>query len=293
MDARLVAELHAARSTAERACRRTLRSGHAAEDCVSEAIAHALSDPSRLDGVSNVAGWLVTVSRRRAIDALRDEMRVRRSQESLLAATCHVTTDPADDVADRHEAAWLVASASSSMPPTTWSVMELRSEGASVNDVASSLGLTVRSVESHLLRARRYFKQLLVAAGSAIVFLRRAAARAPVAVSLAAATIVLCLPPGRFASPAPALAMTPQPVVQRAVVVTAHPAKVVRARSGASLARPAAMSGIHTGRRPTQVVANTPVVTVTKEDRGGTTAPVAGTLKCVSEFRIEIRYIGC
>ena len=291
MDGRLIAELHAARPAAERVCRRVLGSTAAAEDCVSEAVTHALCDPTRLDGVGNIAGWLVTVSRRRALDALRDEARRRRSQESSFATSCHVTGDPADDVADRHEAAWLVASASCSMPSTTWSVMTMRSSGASVHDVADSLGLTARSVESHLLRARRYLKQLLVAAGASVVWLRRLASRAPAAVSLAGLSVVLCLQPSTTpVGEAPDVAMRPQPVVTQAVAIRVDVGRPARVASGMRQVR---MQGRSSPVRQGAVIADAGGVTVTEKDRGGADDPVGGTLKCVHELQVTVEHIGC
>jgi RNA polymerase sigma-70 factor (ECF subfamily) len=290
LDLRLVADLHAARPAAERVCKRLLGSGHSAEDCVSEAIAMALADPSRLDGVENVAGWLVTVSRRRAVDALRREERIRRSHENMLATTCHVDADPAEEVADRDEAAWLVASASASMPATTWSVMSMRSSGASVHDVADSLGLTSRSVESHLLRARRYLKGLLVAAGAAVACLRKVALRAPVAVSLAGLSVVLCLQP-RTQALVPVTTPEQLPEVTRAV---AAPRPHLVSRQRAVEAAPVAVRRQPPPTtKPDKVVADGGVVTVTEKDRGGADDPVGGTLKCINEFRIDPPHIGC
>jgi RNA polymerase sigma-70 factor, ECF subfamily len=73
-----------------------------AEDCAQEALAHALERWPR-DGVpANPGGWLMTVARNRAIDALRRASVERRKLQELavLSAPQEERTDPGEDIVD-------------------------------------------------------------------------------------------------------------------------------------------------------------------------------------------------
>jgi RNA polymerase sigma factor (sigma-70 family) len=130
-----------------------------AEDCVHEALVELLEvdDPT---AVRTPAGWVATVSRRRLIDQVR-----RRSRERVAGQrqpTAIAPADPADLVADRDLARWLVESMAE-LPVTTQEVCAAIGEGKSEAEVALELGLTARAVESHLTRARRRLRKLRIA----------------------------------------------------------------------------------------------------------------------------------
>lgn len=130
-----------------------------AEDCVHEALVELLEvdDPA---SVRAPAGWVATVSRRRLIDQLRRRSRERVAGQREPSAIA--PADPADLVADRDLARWLVRSMAD-LPPTTRDVCAAIGAGKSEAEVAAELGLTARAVESHLTRARRRLRKLRIA----------------------------------------------------------------------------------------------------------------------------------
>ena len=134
-------------------CRNVAGSHEDAEAFVQEALVAALD--SDLESISDLEGWVVTVARRRAIDAAR-----RRSAcRSALVRVAHRESREAEDVAERvaarDEAAWL-ASRLDELPATTVAVVRTLASGRSIGETADELGMSYRSVESHLTRARRW-----------------------------------------------------------------------------------------------------------------------------------------
>jgi hypothetical protein len=100
------------------------------------------------------------VSRRRLVDQVRRRSRERVAGQREPAAIA--PADPADLVADRDLARWLVRSMAE-LPVTTQEVCAAIGEGKSEAQVALELGLTARAVESHLTRARRRLRKLRIA----------------------------------------------------------------------------------------------------------------------------------
>jgi RNA polymerase sigma factor (sigma-70 family) len=155
-----VDEFDSVRAHALRLCLAAGATVEEAEDCVHEALVELLevADPA---SVRTPAGWVATVSRRRLIDLVR-----RRCRERLAGRREHAAAiapvDPADLVAERDLARWLVRSMAE-LPPTTRDVCAAIGEGKSEAEVAQALGLTARAVESHLTRARRRLRKLRIA----------------------------------------------------------------------------------------------------------------------------------
>lgn len=104
--------------------------------------------------VSNVRAWLTAVVRRRHIDTVRRQSCERLSMARVHAWNDVAAVDPQDRVADVSHAAWLVTLIDT-LPKTTQAVCRAVARGEAVAHFAVVLGLTVRSVESHLTRARR------------------------------------------------------------------------------------------------------------------------------------------
>jgi hypothetical protein len=123
--------------------------------------------------------------------------------------------DPAEVVADRDQAHWLVASLKG-LPKTTQEICWAVGRGMSRDEVAEDFGLTARSVESHLTRARRLIRGLRIVVLVPVVtvvdrVLRRwpglpevAAVAMPVAVCVA---VTMAPPPMAPTSP-PGLSVT-------------------------------------------------------------------------------------
>ncbi|GAA2783811.1 RNA polymerase sigma factor [Crossiella cryophila] len=133
-----------------------------AEDCVQDAVVDLLAGAHRTP-VERPEAWLTTVSRRRFVDQLR---RRRREQTALArsdAQTRITGSDPSEAIADRDQARWMAA-ALDELPSTTREVVQRAGAGLSHQQIAAELGLSARSVESHLTRARRLLRRLAAAA---------------------------------------------------------------------------------------------------------------------------------
>ena len=134
-----------------RVCEPILASRDDAEDCASEALLTAL-DGAGLSGVANAEAWLVTVAKRRAMDQLRRRVR-HRSRLASVVEDDHAP-DVAEGVADASEARWLRRHAAETLTPAARTVLDVVVDGGSVDDAAARLGITRRSAEAHLHRAR-------------------------------------------------------------------------------------------------------------------------------------------
>ncbi|MCK2236617.1 MULTISPECIES: RNA polymerase sigma factor [unclassified Crossiella] len=133
-----------------------------AEDCVQDAVVDLLAGAHRTP-VERPEAWLTTVSRRRFVDQLR---RRRREQTALArsdAQTRITGSDPSEAIADRDQARWMAA-ALDELPSTTREVVQRAGAGMPPEQIATELGLSARSVESHLTRARRLLRRLAAAA---------------------------------------------------------------------------------------------------------------------------------
>lgn len=137
-----------------RHCARVTGTREDAEDCVQDALVAALS--KRVGEIDDVEGWVATVSRRRAVDVVRHRAATKRA---LTRVGSDVDAgDVADDVAARAEANWL-AGRLGELPTTTAAVVRQLADGASLAEAAVELGLTYRSAESHVTRARRWARR--------------------------------------------------------------------------------------------------------------------------------------
>ncbi|MEU1940200.1 sigma-70 family RNA polymerase sigma factor [Streptomyces coeruleorubidus] len=178
--------------------RRRSMSPEDAEDAVHEAMLRAAERPD-LDE-ERLAAWLTTVTMRLCVDRYRQvnrEAEVRTSP--TLIAPGPVPVEEA--VCDRAEAKWL-AVRSGELPARQAEALRLKSEDLDVGQVAVRMGLSYRTVESLLARARRTLRQSLAATLGFALFLigwgrprgvgrAQAVAVASTAASLAVAGFVL------------------------------------------------------------------------------------------------------
>ncbi|MER7896573.1 sigma-70 family RNA polymerase sigma factor [Streptomyces sp. NPDC096046] len=178
--------------------RRRSMSAEDAEDAVHEAMLRAAERPD-LDE-ERLAAWLTTVTMRLCVDRYRQvnrEAEVRTSP--TLIAPGPVPVDEA--VCDRAEAKWL-AVRSGELPARQAEALRLKAEDLDVGQVAVRMGLSYRTVESLLARARRTLRQSLAATLGFALFLigwgrprgvgrAQAVAVASTAASLAVAGFVL------------------------------------------------------------------------------------------------------
>lgn len=203
MPAETPAELHAAderwrhmwshREQLLKVARRRSMSAEDAEDAVHEAMLRAAERPDLDD--ERLAAWLTTVTMRLCVDRYRQvnrEAEVRTSP--TLVAPGPVPVEEA--VCDRAEAKWL-AVRSGELPARQAEALRLKSQDLDVGQVAVRMGLSYRTVESLLARARRTLRQSLAATLGFALFLigwgrpRGGAKVQAVAVASTAATLAV------------------------------------------------------------------------------------------------------
>ncbi|MEV6962907.1 sigma-70 family RNA polymerase sigma factor [Streptomyces sp. NPDC051207] len=191
--------------------RRRSMSPEDAEDAVHEAMLRAAERPDLDD--ERLAAWLTTVTMRLCIDRYRQ---VNREAEVRTSPTlCAPGPVPVDEaVCDRAEARWL-AVRSGELPARQAEALRLKSQDLDVGQVAVRMGLSYRTVESLLARARRTLRNSLAGTlGIALFLIGRGRprtggkAQAAAAVSTAATLAVagFCLPyalDGSASGPAP------------------------------------------------------------------------------------------
>ncbi|WP_078971424.1 RNA polymerase sigma factor [Streptomyces chattanoogensis] len=140
-----------------RVARRRSMSVEDAEDAVHEAMVRALENPHVED--ERLGAWLTTVTMRLCVDRYRQ---VKREAEvgtrSML--TPHPIAPVDEAVCDRAEAKWL-ANRSGELPARQAEALWLKSEDLDVGQVARKMGLSYRTVESLLARARRTMRNSL------------------------------------------------------------------------------------------------------------------------------------
>jgi RNA polymerase sigma factor (sigma-70 family) len=169
--ARRWAIAEAERSTLVRIARRAGLTDLDAEDCVQEAILKVV--PRAGVDESRMAGLLVTVVRRRAIDIHRRAQAAARASKRLQAvAPCDADT-PDVLLCDRAEAEWS-ATVVEQLPAFQRQVLMARADGRSWNEIAHDLSTTVKAVESAVSRARASVRLALASTlGIAIALARR------------------------------------------------------------------------------------------------------------------------
>ncbi|MFI1168006.1 sigma-70 family RNA polymerase sigma factor [Streptomyces sp. NPDC020801] len=178
--------------------RRRSMSPEDAEDAVHEAMLRAAERPDLDD--DRLGAWLTTVTMRLCVDRYRQVNREAEVHGSpTLAALGPVPVEEA--VCDRAEARWL-AVRSGELPARQAEALWLKSEDLDVGQVAVRMGLSYRTVESLLARARRTLRASLAGTlGFALFLLGRGrpgaggkaqtAAVASAAATLAVAGLVL------------------------------------------------------------------------------------------------------
>ncbi|MER6473977.1 RNA polymerase sigma factor [Streptomyces collinus] len=147
--------------------RRRSMSQEDAEDAVHEAMLRAAERPHLDD--ERLGAWLTTVTMRLCVDRYRQVNReVEVGSRPTLVAPGPVPVEEA--VCDRAEAKWL-AVCSGELPARQAEALRLRSEDLDVSQVAVRMGLSYRTVESLLARARRTLRASLAATLGLVLFL--------------------------------------------------------------------------------------------------------------------------
>ncbi|TLQ42925.1 RNA polymerase sigma factor [Streptomyces marianii] len=140
-----------------RVARRRSMSPEDAEDAVHEAMLRAAENPHLDD--ERLGAWLTTVTMRLCVDRHRQVSREAEVNSSpRLVAPRPAPLD--EVVCDRAEARWL-AVRSGELPARQAEALRLKSEDLDVGEVAREMGLSYRTVESLLARARRTLRASL------------------------------------------------------------------------------------------------------------------------------------
>lgn len=284
---------------------------HDAEDCAHDALLAALDRPDLLDAASRPEGWITVVARRRAIDHIRRQKRTTALSHSFGDPDERLAPDLSDEIASRI-AAQALAEDIAELPAATQSVLRQLAAGGTTADAAHALGITKRSADSHLHRARRHLRDrwmsALAALTGAFALARRPARGA--AVALAATPVALLLavsqepqvpelrtqpasvPAVRDAAPAknehePAASKT----VAGAVMERTPAAKAERGPLSVAVAGPPSAPAT----REVASVAPAPdtSVTVTHTDDGEDTPPLEAIQRCLDELTVSATYVGC
>jgi RNA polymerase sigma factor (sigma-70 family) len=152
-------------------CRAAGAGKEEAEDCVQDAVVDMLTSRSAGAAVRRPEAWLTVVARRRLVDCIR---RRRAEQTALYQGLAWVAQiapeqDVAESVADRDLARRQVA-ALADLPPVTQEVCQATSAGLAVGQVAEEVGISTRSVEAHLTRARTFLRSLARSSGLVVIY---------------------------------------------------------------------------------------------------------------------------
>jgi RNA polymerase sigma factor (sigma-70 family) len=173
--------------------RRRSMSQEDAEDAVHEAMLRAAERPDLDD--ERLGAWLTTVTMRLCVDRYRQVNREAEvGSRPTLVAPGPVPVEEA--VCDRAEAKWL-AVRSGELPARQAEALRLKSEDLDVSQVAVRMGLSYRTVESLLARARRTLRASLAGTLGLVLFLvgrgrlRGGGKAQAVAVTSTAATLVV------------------------------------------------------------------------------------------------------
>lgn len=150
-----------------RVARRRSVSPEDAEDAVHEAMLRAAEQPHLDD--ERLGAWLTTVTMRLCVDRHRQ---VNREAQVRTSPRLHPPGPiPVDEaVCDQAEARWL-ARRSSELPARQAEALWLKSEDLDVGQVATKMGLSYRTVESLLARARRTLRNSLAATLGLVLWL--------------------------------------------------------------------------------------------------------------------------
>lgn len=126
-----------------------------AEDIAQETISRALA--RGLDAEVHLEAWSTVVARNLCIDEARQSVKARTIPDWMCEEAVH-RDERLELIEDFHHAESL-RSHVDRLPERQRSVLAAVADGASVQEIAVRAGASVRSVESHLLRARRSLRR--------------------------------------------------------------------------------------------------------------------------------------
>jgi RNA polymerase sigma-70 factor, ECF subfamily len=133
----------------------------AAEDLVQDVFLTLWRDRSRLDGASSPRAYLFRAVRNRALNQLRDS-RARRRIDEQLAVPGELSVAPDTGAADVARIRAALNDAVAALPARARLIFELsRYHGLTYREIAASLGISVKTVETQMGRALRVLRERL------------------------------------------------------------------------------------------------------------------------------------
>ena len=281
-------------------CERVLNSREEAEDCASEALLAVLTAGGLDNNVRNEQAWLVQIAKRRAIDAVRREIRDRRRTVRLAAQANLGSDDVTEAVLDQAEARWLSRMAAEILPPLSAAVLDTVADGYSVGEAAAQLGMTKRAAESHLHRARTALRAAWAATLSLVGWFVSGLRRNAPAVSgtLLAAALAVLGSPLLHPPTGPHLSQPEVPVLTMPLEVRVPAETPTRLAATTDARLVPASQRVHlpaSTASPRTTRVSTPVVGIrlTREQRPSPDDPVGSLLWCAQHVEVSWQRVGC
>jgi RNA polymerase sigma-70 factor (ECF subfamily) len=143
---------------------RLVRNESAAEEIVNEVFLQAWRKADRFEGKSQVATWLLSIARFKAMTALR-----QRSDMPLDQEVASAIEDPADTPATmvaKKERSEIVQSCMAKLAPHHREVINLiYYQGNKIEEVARAIGAPINTIKTRMHHARHQMAKLLANAG--------------------------------------------------------------------------------------------------------------------------------
>ena len=151
----------------ETVIRARLADREAAEDVLQEVATAAISQPSRPTDPSKVAPWLYRVALRQVINHHRATGRNRRLLESAVAAghgaEASRDLEPGEQLVRQEESKSLAEGLQRVAPQDRQLLLLKYTEGWGYQELARHLGISIKTVEYRLLKARKALRVALLA----------------------------------------------------------------------------------------------------------------------------------
>lgn len=137
-----------------------LRERAMAEEIVQDVMLELWRRREALEVTESVRGYLLQATRNRSLNALRHRAIEKRSEPQLIEGTARGT--PTDSAARESEIAAALQGAISELPDRCRQVFELsRVEGLKYAEIATRLGISVKTVEVQMGKALRILRERL------------------------------------------------------------------------------------------------------------------------------------
>lgn len=292
------------------ACRAVEPCHAAAEDAAGAVVAELVSNAT-LDVAG--PGLKLTASRRRAIDNVRavSARRCREDAAERSRALLVPAGDPAEAVAERDEARWLVAELQTRLPGRSRRLLDLIAAGYDHDEAAADLGISRKGVHSMLARIRTTALELRASSWRGLApvvgwFTARRLTTSGLAVvggGVALGVTALVVVPHLPGSHPPDVPRTQAPPAQADGRTT--PASMPHVTTPAAGRQPAALPATRVVSRQAargstrRDVVSVPVTddrhvsVVHGETGGGESGPVEVLVACLEDLEVSTSKVGC